>query len=86
MPELSKGFSDSSDGKESACNAGDSGLIPGLREDPLGKGRPTHSSTIVWRIPCTEEGSSPRRQRGGNSLGYELNTSSFQDGFLMMQS
>ena len=33
-----------------------------------------------------KEGSSPRRQREGNSLGCELNTSSFQERFLMMQS
>ena len=25
------------------------------QEDPLEKGRTTHSSIIVWRIPCTEE-------------------------------
>ena len=29
-----KGFSGSSDGKESACNAGDPGLIPGLGRSP----------------------------------------------------
>ena len=28
------GFPDSSDGKESACNAGDPGLIPGLARSP----------------------------------------------------
>ena len=27
-------FSDGSDGKESACNAGDTGLIPGLGRSP----------------------------------------------------
>ena len=42
------------DSKESACNAGDLGLIPGL-EDPLEKELATHSSTFAWRIPCTEE-------------------------------
>ena len=80
----------SSAGKESTCNAGDSGLIPGLgrstgegigyphqyswaslvaqlvkklpevqetsvlslgREDPLEKGKATHSSILAWRIP-----------------------------------
>ena len=25
------------------------------REDPLGKGMATHSSTLAWRIPWTEE-------------------------------
>ena len=81
-----------SKGKESACNAGDPGLIPGwgrsagegidyplqycwaslvaqlaknppaMREiwvrylgweDPLEKGKATHSSILAWRIPCT---------------------------------
>ena len=85
-----KGFPDSSVGKESACNAGDTGSIPGsgrptgegigyplqyswaslvaqlvknlpamwetwIRslgwEDPLEKGKATHSSFLAWRIP-----------------------------------
>ena len=37
-------------GKESACNAGDLGLIPGW-EDPLEMGKATHSSILAWRIP-----------------------------------
>ena len=32
--------------KESACNAGDLGLIPGL-EDPLDKGKATHSNILA---------------------------------------
>ena len=86
------GFPDSSVGKESACNAGDPGLIPGSGrstgegigylfqysqaslvaqmvknpptmqetwvqslgwEDPLEKGKATHPSILVWRIPWT---------------------------------
>ena len=43
-----------SDGKESACNAGDLGLIPGL-EDPQEKGMATHSSILVYRILQTDE-------------------------------
>ena len=85
-------FPDSSVGKESACNAGDPSLIPGLGrsagegtgyplqyswasvaaqlvknlsamweiwvqslgwEDPLEKGKATHSSILAWRIPWT---------------------------------
>ena len=92
MADLLKGFPDSSVGKESACNAGDPGLIPGLGrssdegigypfqhswvslvaqlvkntpamsetwvqplgwEDPLEKGKATHSSILAWRIPWT---------------------------------
>ena len=47
------------DSKESACNAGDLGLIPGSGRSS-GEGIPlqyhsTHSSILVWRIPWTEE-------------------------------
>ena len=45
----------SSDGKESACNAGDPGSIPGSGRVP-GEGEATHSSSLLaWRIPRTEE-------------------------------
>ena len=47
-------FPGNSDGKESACNTGDLGLIPG-QEDPLEKGMVTHSSILAWRIPWIEE-------------------------------
>ena len=87
-----KGFPGSLVGKESACNAGDPGLIPGSGrstgegigyslqcsrasvvaqlvknlpamwetwvrslgwDDPLKKGKATHSSILAWRIPWT---------------------------------
>ena len=87
-----QGFPNSSVGKESTCNAGDSGLTPGSErstgegigyplqycwaslvaqlvknppamretwvrslgwEDPLEKGKATHSSILAWRIPWT---------------------------------
>ena len=48
------GFLGDSDSKESACNSGDLGSIPGLGR-PLGKEMATHSSILVWRIPWTEE-------------------------------
>ena len=41
-------------GKESTCQAGDVGLIPGL-EDPLEEGMATHSSIHVWKISWTED-------------------------------
>ena len=47
-------FLGGSDSKESACNAGDLGLIPGL-EDPLEKGKAAHCSVLPWRIPRAEE-------------------------------
>ena len=48
------GFSSGSDGKESACSAGDLGQSLGW-EDPLEEGMATHSSILVWRIPWREE-------------------------------
>ena len=45
-------FPGGSAGKESACNAGDLGLIPGLGRS-LEKGKATHSSIQAWRIPGT---------------------------------
>ena len=36
------------------ANAGDSDLIPGLGRSP-GEGNATHSSTLIWKIPWTEE-------------------------------
>ena len=49
-----KGFSDGSDGKESACNARDMCLIPGLGR-PLEEEMATHSSLLAWETPWTEE-------------------------------
>ena len=88
------GFPGSSAGKESACNAGDPGSIPGSGrsagegvdypfqyswaslvaqlvknltamqetsvqslgwEDPLEKGKATHSSILAWRIPWSRK-------------------------------
>ena len=48
------GFPGGSEGKASACNAGDP--VPSLGwEDPLEKGMATHSTTLVWIIPWTKE-------------------------------
>ena len=47
-------FSGGSDSKESACNAGALGSIPGLGRF-LEKVMATHSSTLAWKIPWTEE-------------------------------
>ena len=37
-----------------ACNAGDTGSIPGSGRSP-GEGMATHSSILVWKLPWTEE-------------------------------
>ena len=48
------GFPDGSVGKESVCNEGDLGLIPGLGRS-FEKEMATHSSVLAWRIPGTRE-------------------------------
>ena len=48
------GFTCSSVSKESACNVGGLGSIPGSGRSPR-KGNATHSSILAWRIPQTED-------------------------------
>ena len=48
------GFPGGSNGKESACNAGDLGSIPGLG-NLLEKEMAAHPSILAWIIPRTEE-------------------------------
>ena len=48
------GFPGGSDGKVSAYSVGDPGSILS-QEDPLEKEMATHSSTLTWKIPWTEE-------------------------------
>ena len=43
-----------SDGKESACNAGDLGSIPGLGRSP-GGGHDDHYNILAWKILWKEE-------------------------------
>ena len=64
---LPKGYPGGSDGKESACNAGDRGW-----EDPLEKGMAIQSSILAWGIPWTEE-------FGGYSLGVPKNRTRLSD-------
>ena len=40
--------------KESACNTGDPGSVPGVGRSP-GGGQATHSSILSWRSPGTED-------------------------------
>ena len=49
-----KGFPGGSDGKESACNAGDLGSIPGLGRSPgEGKGYPLQYSGLENSMDCS---------------------------------
>ena len=70
--QLYWGFPGGSNGKQSACNAGDLGLIPGL-EDPLEMEIATYSSILAWKIPWTEE---PGRLQsiGSPRVGHDLAT------------
>ena len=50
MIHLIRKFPDSSVGKESACNAGDTSSIPGPGRSP-GEALGYHASILAWRIP-----------------------------------
>ena len=52
LPDL--GFPGSSVGKETACKA-ETWVQSLSQEDPLEMEKPTHSSTVAWEIPWTEE-------------------------------
>ena len=55
------------DGKESACDVGDLGLVPGLGRSPGGE-HSNHSSILTWRIP-TNRGA---WQAAGHRVTYHL--------------
>ena len=58
------GFPDSSTGKESACNAGDLGSIPGLGRSPgEGKGYPLQYSGLENSMDCIVSGVAKSRTR-----------------------
>ena len=61
-------FPRGSDDKESACNAGDLGSIPGLGSSPE-KEMATHSSILAWRIPWTEE---PGGLLSGGHMSWDM--------------
>ena len=48
-------FLDGSVGKESTCDAGDTGFWSLGQKNPLEKEMATHSSVLAWEIPRTEE-------------------------------
>ena len=58
--QKTKGFLCGSAGKESPCNVGDLGSIPGLGRS-LEKGKATHSSMLVCRIPWTVQSMGSQR-------------------------
>ena len=66
-----KGFPDGSVAKESTCNAGDKGSIPGSGRSPEG-GMATHFSILAWEIPWTEEPGRPQ-STGWHRVGHDWN-------------
>ena len=62
-------FPAGSDGKESACNVGDLGSIPGSGRSP-GEGNDNPLSILAWRIPWTEEPSG-LQSMGSQSVGHD---------------
>jgi len=79
------GFPDGSDGKESACNVGDLGSIPGLGR-ALEKRMATHSSILAWRIPWTVEPgrlqSLGLRRRQLSDFPFSISSKTFSTNFL----
>ena len=69
MPTALPGFPCSSGGKESACNAGDLGSIPGLGRS-LEKEVATHSGIIAWKILWTEE-PCELQSMGSQTVGHD---------------
>ena len=62
VPYSFLGFPCGSVGKESTCDAGDLGSIPGLGRS-LETGKATHSSILAWRIPWTIQSTGSQRVR-----------------------
>ena len=61
--------------KESACNAGDAGLIPGSGRS-LEEDKETHSSILAWRIPWTEEPGG-LQSIGSQKVRHDLHTHTY---------
>ena len=63
-PPVFLGFPRGSAGKESACNVGDLGLIPGMGRSPgEGKGYPPQYSGIKNSMDCIAHGVAKNRTR-----------------------
>ena len=72
--EYTWGFPDSSVGKESACNAGDPGLIAGAgRSAGEGKSYPLQYSTLENSMDCMVHGVAESQTRLSSFHFYEYN-------------
>ena len=80
-----RGFSDSSVGKESACNAGDPGSIPGSERSPgEGKGYPLQCSHPENSMDCIVHGIT-KSQTQLNNLHMEAEKVSVEETTLCNQ-
>ena len=71
MAILTRGFPGGSDGKESACNVGDLGLIPGLGRSPgEGKGYPLQYSGLENSMDYMVHGVAKSRTQRATFTGY----------------
>ena len=69
------GFPHGSDGKDSACSAGDLGLIPGLGRSPgEGKGYPLQYSGLGNSLDCTVHGVTKSQTRLSDSAYHSTNS------------
>ena len=69
----SSGFCCGSAGKESACNEGDLGLIPGLGKSPEeGKGYPLQYSGLENSMNCIDHGVTKSRTCDSLSVHFHL--------------
>ena len=67
VPSLLKGFPCGLAGKESACNARDLGLFPGLGRSPReGKGYPLQCSGLENSMDCIDHGVTKNKTRPSN--------------------
>ena len=74
-PYIFGSFPGGSDGKASACNVGDLGLMPGPGNS-LEKEMATHSITLTWKIPWMEE-PGELQSMGSQRVGQDWETSLF---------
>ena len=66
-----EGFPGSSDGKESACNAGDLGLIPGSERSP---GEGNGNLLQYYYLGNRKEEPGRLESRGSKRVGHDLET------------
>ena len=71
-----------SDGKISACNAGETQFLSLPWEDPLEKGMRTHSHILAWKIPWTGE-LGGLYSLGSQRITHDFETNTLPNTFLL---